>query len=231
MSSTALAVVDYGAGNLQSVRNALTHLGAEHFVTSDPAELDRAGSLVFPGVGEAASAMSVLRRTGLDRAIRAFVASGRKTLGICIGCQVVFERSEEGDTECLGILPGTVRAFPRGAGLKVPHMGWNQVRFTVEHPVFRGLGQGSSFYFVHSYYPAPSDPGHVAALCDYGIAFPAAIAAGSYIAFQFHLEKSGPAGLALLSAFLRWDGRWEGRAAGRAHDGNAPEGAGGGARA
>jgi glutamine amidotransferase len=210
MKSRSLAVVDYGAGNLQSVRNALSHLGAEHFVTSDPAELDGAEGLIFPGVGEAASAMSVLRRTGLDRAIRAFIASGRKTLGICIGCQVVFDSSEEGDTECLGILPGTVRAFPRGRGIKVPHMGWNQVRFSVRHPVFEQARQGSSFYFVHSFYPAPADPGHVAALCDYGITFPAAIAAGSFLAFQFHLEKSGPAGLALLAAFLRWDGTWEG---------------------
>jgi len=204
-----LAVVDYGAGNLQSVCNALAHLGAAHVVTGQPDEIDRADGLIFPGVGEAGAAMSVLRRTGLDRAIARFIASGRKTLGICIGCQVVFERSEEADTECLGILPGVVRRFPRGAGLKVPHMGWNQVRFLVPHPVFAGLPQDSSFYFVHSYYPAPASRAHVAAECEYGIVFPAAIAAGSLLAFQFHVEKSGPAGLALLESFLRWDGAWE----------------------
>jgi imidazole glycerol-phosphate synthase subunit HisH len=221
MSGRVLAVVDYGAGNLKSVQNALVHLGADHVVTSDPAQLDRADSMIFPGVGEAGSAMSVLRRTGLDAAIRRFVASGRKALGICIGCQVVFERSEEGDTECLGILAGTVRRFPRAPGLKVPHMGWNQVRFVVPHPVFEGTAQDSSFYFVHSYYPAPAEPGLVAAECEYGITFPAAVAAGSLVAFQFHLEKSGPAGLALLSRFLDWDGRWGGAppAGGRAGEG------------
>jgi imidazole glycerol-phosphate synthase subunit HisH len=224
VSRRALAVVDYGAGNLRSVQNALAHLGADHFVTSDPSDLDSADSLIFPGVGEAASAMSVLRRTGLEAAIRRFVASGRKTLGICIGCQVVFDRSEEGNTECLGILRGTVRRFPREPGLKVPHMGWNQVRFLVQHPVFEGSTQGSSFYFVHSYYPAPADRRHVAAECEYGITFSAAVAAGSFIAFQFHLEKSGTAGLGLLSAFLRWDGRWAGAPPAEGRDGQGERG-------
>lgn len=213
MSGGTLAVVDYGAGNLRSVQNALARLGAAHLVTASPAEIDRADGLVFPGVGEAGAAMSVLRRTGLDAAISRFVASGRKTLGICIGCQVIFERSEEADTTCLGILPGAVRRFPRRAGpgdrLKIPHMGWNQVRFLTPHPVFAGVAQDSSFYFVHSYYPAPALAGHVAAECEYGIVFPAAIAAGNLLAFQFHVEKSGPAGLALLRNFIRWDGRWE----------------------
>jgi glutamine amidotransferase len=214
VSGLTLAVVDYGAGNLRSVQNALIHLGAAHIVTSNPADIARADGLIFPGVGEAHSAMSVLRRTGLDKAISSFVASGRRTLGICIGCQVIFERSEERDTECLGILPGTVRRLPRAPGLKIPHMGWNQVRFLVPHPVFAGVPQDSSFYFVHSYYPAPAVRAHVAAECEYGIVFPAAVAAGSFIAFQFHLEKSGTAGLALLSNFVRWDGRWEGRGGG-----------------
>lgn len=206
MSSPLLAVVDYGAGNLRSVENALRHLGARHFVTSRPAELDGADGLVFPGVGEAASSMSVLRKTGLDDGIRRFIASGRKALGICIGCQVVFERSEEGDTECLGILPGHVRRFRPGSGLKVPHMGWNQVSFLFPHPVFAGIPQGSSFYFVHSYYPSPALREHVAAECEYGITFPAAVSARNFIAFQFHLEKSGPVGLALLRNFIDWDG-------------------------
>jgi len=205
-----LAVVDYGAGNLQSVANALDRLGASYVVTADPAVVDGSQAVIFPGVGEAAAAMAVLRRTGLDAAVSRAVASGKKTLGICIGCQVVFERSEEGDTTCLGILPGLVRRFPpaRG-GLKVPHMGWNPVRRLARHPVFDVVPPGTSFYFVHSYYPAPARGEQVVADCEHGIVFPAAVAAGSLIAFQFHVEKSGPAGLALLESFLRWDGRWE----------------------
>jgi glutamine amidotransferase len=205
-----LAVVDYGAGNLQSVANALERLGASYVVTPDPAVVDAAHAVIFPGVGEAAAAMSVLRRTGLGAALARAVAAGKKTLGICIGCQVIFERSEEGNTDCLGILPGVVRRFPpaRG-GLKVPHMGWNPVRQLARHPVFAGIPQGTPFYFVHSYYPAPARGEQVVADCEHGITFPAAVASGSLLAFQFHVEKSGPAGLALLENFLRWDGRGE----------------------
>jgi imidazole glycerol-phosphate synthase subunit HisH len=206
MSSGTTVVVDYGAGNLHSVVNALRHLGAAHTVTRSPAEVDAADALVFPGVGEARASMDELHRTGLDQAIVRFVRSGRKALGICIGCQVIFERSEERDTECLGILPGHVARFPAGTGLKVPHMGWNPVRFTRPHPVFRGIPQGADFYFVHSFYPVPSDPALVAGETDYGVTFPSCIARGSLVAFQFHLEKSGRHGLALLSNFLAWNG-------------------------
>jgi glutamine amidotransferase len=206
VSSPLLAVVDYGAGNLHSVENALRHLGARHLVTSRPADLDGADGLVFPGVGEAASSMSVLKKTGLDGAIRRFIASGRKTLGICIGCQVVFERSEEGDTECLGILPGIVRRFPPGAGLKIPHMGWNRVSFRKGHPVFAGIPAEAEFYFVHSYYPAPADETWVAGWTDYGIRFCSAVTRGNLVAVQFHPEKSGRPGLTLLANFCRWGG-------------------------
>ena len=150
--------------------------------------------------------MTVLKRTGLDAALRDFLLSGRKILGICIGCQVIFDRSEERDTECLGLLAGTVRRFPREGGLKVPHMGWNTVHFTRDHPVFAGIPQDSSFYFVHSYYPAPADEAVVAAWTEYGVSFASCIARGNLVAFQFHLEKSGPLGLRLLSNFLSWDG-------------------------
>jgi imidazole glycerol-phosphate synthase subunit HisH len=199
-------VLDYGAGNLTSVENALSHLGARYHVTSRPADLDDAEGLIFPGVGEAAASMTVLKRTGLDAALRDFLSSGRKILGICIGCQVIFDRSEERDTECLGLLEGTVKRFPRGSGLKVPHMGWNTVHFTREHPVFAGIPQDSSFYFVHSYYPAPADNALVAARTDYGVSFASCIARKNLVAFQFHLEKSGPLGLKLLSNFLSWNG-------------------------
>jgi imidazole glycerol-phosphate synthase subunit HisH len=199
-------VLDYGAGNLKSVENALRHLDVRYLTTSRPADVEQAHAVIFPGVGEAAASMAELRRTGLDEALRRFVASGRKMLGICIGCQVVFDRSEERDTECLGLFPGTVRRFSRGAGLKVPHMGWNSVNFSVAHPVFEGVPQGSAFYFVHSYYPMPADPALVAARTDYGIQFASCIAKQNFIAFQFHLEKSGPWGLKLLANFLSWDG-------------------------
>jgi glutamine amidotransferase len=206
MSAATTVVIDYGAGNLKSVENALRHLGAQYLVTSKPADLRDADALIFPGVGEAAQSMGELKRTGLDRALRDFLASGRKMLGICIGCQVIFERSEERDTECLGLLPGSVRRFPAGSGLKVPHMGWNTVHFTAAHPVFEGIPQDSSFYFVHSYYPAPTDPALVVGETEYGGLFASCIAKDNLIAFQFHLEKSGSFGLKLLANFLSWEG-------------------------
>ena len=210
MSAGRVVVLDYGAGNLKSVENALSHIGAAYVVSARPADLDDAEAAIFPGVGEAAASMAELTRTGLDEGMRRFLASGRKMLGICIGCQVIFSRSEERDTQCLGLFGGVVRRFPSGTGLKVPHMGWNAVSFTRAHPVFAGIPQGSSFYFVHSYYPAPEDPDLVAAETEYGITFPACIARGNLIACQFHLEKSGPVGLHLLSNFLAWDGVWDG---------------------
>jgi imidazole glycerol-phosphate synthase subunit HisH len=203
--SAKTVVIDYGAGNLKSVENALAHLGARYHVTSRPADLEDAQALIFPGVGEAAQSMGELRRTGLDAALLQFLASGRKILGICIGCQVIFERSEERDTRCLGLFAGQVRRFPSGRGLKVPHMGWNTVRFTRAHPVFDGIPQDSSFYFVHSYYPAPEDPAMVAGVTEYGNPFASCLAKDNLVAFQFHLEKSGPLGLKLLSNFLAWD--------------------------
>jgi glutamine amidotransferase len=200
-----IAVLDYGAGNIKSVENALAYLGAELFVTSDPAELLRASTMIFPGDGEAAATMAVLSRTGLDEAIKEFARSGKKMLGICIGCQVIFETSEERNARCLGLIEGTVRRFPRCAGLKVPHMGWNQVRFKDGHPILRGIPQGASFYFVHSYFPVPARNDVVLAETEYGVLFPSAIAYENLIAFQFHPEKSGQVGLKLLGNFLEWN--------------------------
>ena len=199
-----LAVVDYGAGNLKSVQNALAHLSARFVVTSDPDTLRHSQAMIFPGVGEAFSAMAEIKRTGLDQAIREFYTSGRKMLGICIGCQIIMDRSEERDTTCLGLIPGSVRRFSAGNGHKVPHMGWNQVRFVRPHPMLRGITEGSSFYFVHAYYPAPEREDDVEGWTEYGIVFPSMIARGNLVATQFHLEKSGEAGLRLLSGFLEW---------------------------
>jgi glutamine amidotransferase len=201
-----IAVIDYGAGNITSVLNALTLLGAEHFVASDPEELSGAPSMIFPGDGEAVAAMTELRRAGLDEGIREFFRSGRKILGICIGCQIVLQRSEERDAECLGLLEGTVKRFSGGSGLKVPHMGWNTVRFDASHPVLARFTGESAFYFVHSYYPAPASACDVCGWTEYGISFPSAIARDNLIAFQFHPEKSGEVGLRLLGEFLSWKG-------------------------
>jgi glutamine amidotransferase len=202
-----VAVVDYGAGNLRSVEIALRHLGADFASTRRPEELGRAPRLIVPGVGEARAAMEALEAGGLDGAIREFVASGRPVLGICLGAQIIFQRSEERDTPCLGLLPGTVRRFPAGlkaAGLKVPHMGWNRVFKRDAHPLLAGIPDGSFFYFVHSYYSDPADPALVLATCDYGLRFAAGVGRGNLAAFQFHPEKSGPSGLRLLANFLAW---------------------------
>jgi len=216
MGKDRIAVLDYGAGNLSSVQNVLRHFGADFIVTSRPADVEAASTLIFPGDGEAAASMGELRRTGLDVALTSFHASGRKMLGICIGCQVIFSHSEERDTPCLGLLRGDVKRFARSSGLKVPHMGWNAVHFTIPHPVFRGLPQGSSYYFIHSYYPVPADPALAAGETEYGETFVSAVAFRNVVAVQFHPEKSGPVGLRLISNFLSWDGCWDGGGAGNA---------------
>ncbi len=203
-----VAVIDYQAGNLRSVETALRHLGAEFQVTARPEEALRAERLLVPGVGEARAAMQVLDPAGLGEAIREFVDSGRPTLGICLGAQVIFERSEERNTPCLGIFPGEVLRFPpslRQGGLKVPHMGWNRVYALAVHPLLAGVPQGSYFYFVHSFYPQPADPRLVLAECDYGLRFAAGVGRGNLAAFQFHPEKSGSPGLRLLANFLSWE--------------------------
>jgi glutamine amidotransferase len=203
-----VAVIDYQAGNLRSVETALRHLGAEFRVTARPQEALEAERLLVPGVGEARAAMQVLDPAGLGQAVREFAASGRPVLGICLGAQVIFERSEERNTPCLGILPGEVRRFPpslRQAGLKVPHMGWNRVfQRGSGHPLLAGVPDGSWFYFVHSYYPQPAAPELVLAECEYGLRFAAGVGRGNLAAFQFHPEKSGAPGLRLLANFLEW---------------------------
>ncbi|MBN1440526.1 MAG: imidazole glycerol phosphate synthase subunit HisH [Anaerolineales bacterium] len=201
-------IIDYKAGNITSVQRALAHLGAESVITPDPDILRRAGRVIFPGVGQAASAMRVLRERGLDLALREVFARGIPILGICLGSQIILDRSEEGDTACLGLLPGVSQRFALAdPALKIPHMGWNRIRILRRHPVLEGVRPEEEFYFVHSYYPAPDDPQDAIAECEYGRLFPAVIGRGSLIAAQFHPEKSGPAGLRILENFSRWDGR------------------------
>ncbi len=189
-----LAIIDYKAGNLTSVRNAFAALGAEATVTRDAATIAAADRLVFPGVGAAASAMANLRALGLETAVRDAVASGKPFLGICLGMQILFEHSEEdGGVDTLGILPGRVRRFPDMPGFKVPEIGWNQVNLQLQTP--------SEYYFVHSYY-AELNPYTVGVTEYAGVKFTAMVKKENLLACQFHPEKSGRVGLELLKAWL-----------------------------
>ena len=200
-----VGVVDYDAGNLRSVETALAHLGTDFLTSRSPEELIGLDRLIFPGVGEAASAMAVLRQHGLDEMILEYVGSGKPVLGICIGYQIALDRSEERDATCLGIVPGVARRFLPEPGMKVPHMGWNQVWHKHRHPLFTGIPDGGSFYFVHSYYPDPAESEAIIAETEYGITFACAMAKENFVAVQFHPEKSGPYGLRLLQNFLEWE--------------------------
>ena len=194
-------VVDYDAGNLRSVQTALEHLDADYTVERDPSGLSGASRIVFPGVGDGAHAMGILRQRGLDQAMREQFAAGTPILGICVGCQIVFDMTEEQNAECLGLIPGRAFRFPDGE-LKVPHIGWNTVRYTAGHWLFAAVPQDASFYFVHSYYPAPSGDEYTVATCDYGFPFAAAVERDNLVATQFHPEKSGQVGLQVLGNFL-----------------------------
>src|SRR5262245_27801733 len=189
-----IAIVDYGAGNLTSVASAVRHLGEEPLITASPEEVARAERVIFPGVGAAGASMENLKKRGLDQALREVFHSGKPLLGICIGFQVIFDRSEEdGGTDCLGFLGGTVKRFQFSPGIvrKVPHMGWNEVVFRDDHPVFHGIPAGSQFYFVHSYYPLPRDTSLVRGTALYGgVRFAAALSHRNLAAVQFHTEKS-----------------------------------------
>jgi glutamine amidotransferase len=180
----------------------LTRLGFDPLVTSEPKAVRTADALILPGVGAAADTMRNLAQRRLVEPIRAYIASGRPFLGICMGLQALFSVSEEGgEHQCLDILPGRVRRLPDG--LKVPHMGWNRVRQRCPHPIFEGIADGAFFYFVHSYYPHPDDPSVVIGETDYGVTFAAVVAKGNIVATQFHPEKSAESGLRLYENFLR----------------------------
>ncbi|HXL74261.1 MAG TPA: imidazole glycerol phosphate synthase subunit HisH [Burkholderiales bacterium] len=199
-----IAVVDYGMGNLRSVSKALEHVapGAEVLATADPAAIRSAERVVVPGQGAMPDCMRQLAASGAREAV--IEAAGAKPfLGICIGLQMLFERGEEGDTRGLGLLAGNVPRF-RVSGLKIPHMGWNEVLQQRRHALWAGIADRSRFYFVHSYFPAPRDEGVTAATCVYGMPFTCAVARDNIFAVQFHPEKSQSAGLQLLSNFVRW---------------------------
>ena len=207
-----IAIIDYKAGNLRSVERALRGLGVAYRITHDKEEILTADRVVFPGVGAAGRAMADLRELGLDRVLGQALDKGVPFLGICLGAQIILERSEEDHAACLGFMAGEAKAFPvplPSSGherLKIPHMGWNQVTQIKTHPVLKGIGPEDEFYFVHAYYPAPVSDGDIIGMTDYGIRFPSVIGRENLIAMQFHPEKSGRPGLRILRNFCEWDG-------------------------
>ena len=200
-----VAVVDYGMGNLRSVSKALEHVapGAEVTLTADPAAIRSCDRVVVPGQGALPDCMRQLAASGAREAVIE-ATQAKPFLGICIGLQMLFERGEEGDATGLGLLPGRVPRFPASTGLKIPHIGWNEVRQERPHPLWQGIPNGGRFYFVHSYYPEPRERALTAGTCVYGVPFTCAVARDNIFAVQFHPEKSQLAGLQLLSNFVRW---------------------------
>ena len=196
-----IAVIDYGAGNLRSVTNALVKLGYQPKVTREPEDVVNATAVIFPGVGAAADVMESLREAGMDEAIREVINEGQPLFAICVGMQVLLSATEEGGWNgCLDIIPGMVKRLP--AGLKVPHIGWNQVRQVSAHPIFKGIPDGSNFYFVHSYYAEPEDASVVTGTTQYGVNLCSVLIKDNLIATQFHPEKSGALGLRMYANFL-----------------------------
>jgi glutamine amidotransferase len=200
-----IAIVDYGAGNLRSVAKAFEHLGYQPTVTQRRDDLAAATAVVLPGVGAAADTMRNLAARDLVAPIKEAIHSGKPFFGVCMGLQALLEDSEEGGGQrCMGIIPGTVCRLP--AGLKVPHMGWNQVRQRRAHALFEGIPDGSNFYFVHSYYVAPEEAGVIAGDTEYGVTFCSVLIRDNLVATQFHPEKSGAPGLRLYDNFARLAG-------------------------
>ncbi|MDK1030593.1 MAG: imidazole glycerol phosphate synthase subunit HisH [Planctomycetia bacterium] len=201
-----ITIVDYKAGNVTSVLRAIQHLGFEGRISARCEDILSSQRVIFPGVGAAGATMDELRRSGLADALLEFHNGGRPMLGICIGIQIIFEESEEDGARCLGMLKGRVRRFPPDAGLKVPQIGWNQVNRRSDHPLFDGVTDGAEFYFVNSYYAEPEDKDIVLATTVYGVEFASMVVSGNLVATQFHLEKSGKVGLAMLKNFCNWRG-------------------------
>jgi glutamine amidotransferase len=199
-----IAIVDYGRGNLGSVEKAFARIGVPAVVTQDPEVVDDAEAVVLPGDGAFHDAMGSLQALGLIASLRACIESERPFFGICLGYQLLFSESEEfGQGKGLDVIPGAVRRFPNDLpdGLKVPHMGWNQVEHRGDLRLFDGIPSGAHFYFVHSYYPETTDPSLQVATCTYGLTFPAAVSRGTLYATQFHPEKSQRWGIRMLENF------------------------------
>jgi glutamine amidotransferase len=205
-----ITIIDYNAGNIRSVQRACAEVGVEALVTSDPAAVAKAEKIIFPGVGAAPSAMAYLEKTGLEDALKNAFKSGVPILGICLGAQIILERSEEGDRKCFGLIPGkTVRFKVEDRLLKIPHMGWNEVKVVRSHPLLDGIKPGDEFYFVHSYYPQPADEKSIYAVSSHGENFCCALGSNNLFATQFHPEISGRLGLQMLERFAGWNGNIE----------------------
>jgi len=198
-----IAIIDYGAGNMRSIARALEHLGASVQVTDDPRVVEEARAIVLPGVGSGGAAMARMTERGLDDAIRRATQQGKPFLGICLGMQLLADTHAEGEVGGLGLFRGEVRRIPHGP--KIPHMGWNQATPLRDNlPIFAAISPREYFYFAHSYYVEPQDAQGVAAVTDYGSPFCSVIVTERVWGTQFHPEKSGAAGLRLLSNFVRW---------------------------
>lgn len=201
-------IVDYDAGNLRSVQRACQEIGVTAQITSDPEHIRRAERVIFPGVGIATAAMQSITARGIDLALLDAYAAGTPVLGICIGLQLSLDHSEEGDTPTLGLINGQVRRFKmQDRNLKIPHMGWNEVNLVQSHPITSHVKPGDEFYFVHSYYPDPTNEQDVFARSDYESNFCCAVGRENFFGTQFHPEKSGRVGLQLIKNFTQWDGR------------------------
>ena len=205
-----VGIIDFNAGNITSLERALEYLGIPYITSKDPAELAKANCdrFMFPGDGDDAYAMSELKKSGFDVFVREQVQAGKLLFGICVGSQIIFEHSEEGDTECLGLIKGQIRHFYsikpelKNEHVKVPHMGWNNLSFeNGDCPILKGIKNDFDVYFVHSYVICPEDPAVVKASADYGIKVPSVIQSGNVFATQFHPEKSGEMGIQILKNF------------------------------
>ena len=202
-----VAIIDYGAGNLSSVKKALDFLGAESEITKDRDKIMVASHIILPGVGSFGDAMDSMNRRGLTETVKEAALSGKPFLGICLGLQLLFESSEESPgVRGLGLLKGKIVEIPNDRGLKVPHIGWNSVSLKQTDGIFKGIDQNSYFYFVHSYYLKGADEGAVAATTDYGVEIQCAVQQGNLCATQFHPEKSSKTGLQVLKNFLAMEG-------------------------
>ena len=206
-----ITIINYNAGNITSVARALQNIGQEFVVTDDIKKLNAANNVIFPGVGAAGEAMAYLREKKLDTWLKNWIKLGKPLMGICLGTQIILDYSEENDTNCIGLVAGSTKRFPDkltsdGQTLKIPHMGWNNVTFRRSHPVFQDISLDAEFYFVHSYYPAPSNESAVLGTTNYGMKFCSVLAKENLVAMQFHPEKSGRPGLQILRNFCAWRG-------------------------
>ncbi len=201
MTQGNVCILDYQAGNIQSMYSAVRYLGVEPRIISKVEEIELCDRLIFPGVGDAQFASEAIQSTGVYDAIRAFVATGNPLLGVCVGAQLLLSSSEEGGAKGLDIIPGLVKRFPKSVG-KIPHMGWNQIAIVQEHPILDEVSNEKEVYFVHSFYMDPSNKEHIVTETEYNIRFASSIAHENVFGTQFHTEKSGMTGLKILHNFL-----------------------------